>query len=154
MKQAELDAYIGDSYNTTMASPPNISSFLIYQKTLVEPETRLVTLVGLYEHLMVPEECPMPFQMEPVNILIKLTSLMGEYSFRLELSNLSTEQILGRVETPKQTYQDKLEYYDLQFTIRGILLPQFGRYAFELFANEKPVGLKMISLQPAPKEVK
>jgi hypothetical protein len=143
-----------EGYNSAMASPPRLSSFLIYQKTLVEPETKLVTLVGLYEHLVIPEEFPMPFQLEPVNILIKLTDLLGEYSFKLELSNLSTNQILGRVDTPKQTYQDRLEYYDLQFTIRGISLPQFGRYAFELSANENFVDLKMISLQPAPKEVK
>ena len=137
-----------------MAAPPKLSSFLIYEKTLVEPATRLVTLVGLYEHLVVPEEFPMPFQIESVNILIKLTSLLGDYAFKLELSNLTTNQILGRVETPKQTYRDKLEYYDLQFTIRGISLPQFGRYAFELSSNDKFVDLKMISLQTAPKEVK
>lgn len=75
-----------------------------------------------------------------------MTDAEGEYKFTVRIVYLGEEeQIVGGLETEGVTASDRLGVLNLALNLPPVRFPQFGRYEFQLFANNVYIGRAVIN---------
>jgi hypothetical protein len=67
-----------------------------------------------------------------------MTDLEGQYAFAIKVVRISAEVALGKIEMT-QPIMDRLANVDIALNLTTVF-PTFGKYAFQLFANDMYVG--------------
>ena len=93
-------------------------------------------LIGVFQNLRAAK-IPISSQM---GFYARLTDAEGKYKFRVEVVRLNDNQAIGRIETPEFEITDRLAPAELAMNLPPIPFDQFGRYEFQLYANEVYLG--------------
>ncbi len=128
---------------------PACNAMLICDQAVQEGATGKTSLVGVFENVSAhqyPAHCGL------FTVYAKLTDAQGEYRIRLELISLGDFTVIGQKEF-RATIGDRMVPAELVFQIGGLVFEKPGRYEFRLYANERWVGSKSLSLVQAPDPV-
>jgi hypothetical protein len=81
-----------------------------------------------------------------LGIYAKLVEGSGEYTFKIRLVNLKDESLLVDISAPGnwQVPEAPLEF---GMNIRGLQIPAFGDYEFQLFANDVYLGRAVFKVE-------
>lgn len=122
---------------------PKLNAMLICDQIIVEAGTGKKSLIGIFENIGVSK---FPCIHYLLNVYVKFTDAEGLYQFKLELVDLITNEVVGFGETPEVNLPDKLQSYDLPFTLRGINFKHPGKYEFRIYANKHLFGQKFFTV--------
>jgi hypothetical protein len=114
-----------------------------------------VTLVGIFETVRAYQ---FPARHGRLCVYAKLADLQGDYRFRLELVHLEELTIVGQGKF-SATFGDRMAPVELSFQIIDTLFARPGRYEFRLYANDRWVGSKTVTVvqaaegRPEPEQI-
>jgi hypothetical protein len=124
-----------------MEDAPNIPSLLailLCDQVILEHGTGKKSLVGVFEQVWSPSE---PI-VQRIGFFARMTDLEGQYSFAIKVVRISAEEeivvALGKIEMA-QPIMDRLANVDIALNLTTVF-PTFGKYEFQLFANDMYVG--------------
>jgi hypothetical protein len=69
-------------------------------------------------------------------LYIKLVDGIGDYALRIRFVNLSGETLVTELPSIKAHFNDPLAPAEVAVNMVGFLVPEEGRYEFQLYANE------------------
>jgi hypothetical protein len=109
---------------------PSVVAMLICQRVIVEQGTGMKSLIGVFENL---NSFAFP---APVNMAVyaKLLDAEGDYDFLIRLVSLKDERRIADVEG-KNVVLNSSTSSELVLNIAGLMLPEPGKYEFQLYAN-------------------
>ncbi len=136
-----------------MASPANIPSLLailLCDRVIVEQGTGKKTLVGIFEDLWSAAE-PTTAQ---IGFFARMTDLEGQYVFAIKIVRIAAEGeiVVGDAKLGAgQPITDRLLSLDIAVNA-PVAFPNFGKYEFQLFANDMYIGRAVLNFrkQEAP----
>ena len=122
---------------------PTLLAFLICESVIHDAETQKKTLVGVFDRLLA---AGVPVGMSGVGVYAKLVEGSGEYTFKIRLVNLKDESPLLDISTPANwaVAEAPLEF---GVNFRGLQIPAFGDYEFQLFANDVYLGRAVFKVE-------
>ena len=127
-----------------MASPPNSNAFLVCDHIITEVGTNKRTIVGVFE-VIFAAQFPLTYA---IGLYYKFTDAQGDYIFRFDLVDLTSNQVIGSIPTNKMTIPDPLQAYELVISQVGATFPHAGRYEFQVYANGQICGQKTLTVVP------
>jgi len=110
---------------------PSVVAMLICQRVIVEQGTGMKSLIGVFENLN-SFAFPAPVS---VAVYAKLLDAEGNYDFLIRLVNLRDETKIADVEA-KSFALTSATSSELVLNIAGLVLPEPGKYEFQLYAND------------------
>jgi hypothetical protein len=121
-----------------MSSPPTLLSILICDSIIIEKATEKKSLIGIFDVLHSPN---LP-AVRPMGFFARLTDLEDDYLFVVRVVQLTVdgEKVVSAVETGQVSISDPLGVLDLALNLPPMKFPSFGRYEFQLFANDCYMG--------------
>lgn len=125
---------------------PMLNAMLICDQTFQDEATGKVTLVGVFETVRAYH---FPARHGRLCVYAKITDLQGEYRFRLELTQLEELMVVGQGSFTA-TFGDRMAAAELSFQLLDVHFERPGRYEFRLYANDRWVGSKTVSVAHAP----
>jgi len=101
-----------------------------------DAETQKKTLVGIFDRLL---SVTAPLQVGGLGLYAKLVEGGGKYTIRIRMVSLKDESQILDISTPAnwQIAEAPLEF---GVNFRGVPIPAFGTYEFQLYANEVYLG--------------
>lgn len=111
---------------------PSVVAILLCDRIITEAETFKKTLVGVFKGVSAPQT-PVSLQMA---FYAQMTDAEGGYSFRIDVVRLETNQLIAQGKTSELNVPDRLSTVDLAINLPQVQFPGFGKYEFQLFANE------------------
>ena len=119
---------------------PKANAMLICDYVITEEETHKKSLIGIFENIRASK---FPCVHHALSVYIKLTEAKGSYRFRLELIDLTNNEMTGKNEIPSEVFiESPLFTHELVFELRGLKFSHPGEYEFRIFANDKIFGQK------------
>jgi hypothetical protein len=119
------------------APHPSLNAMLACDRAIRDPETRKVTLVGIFDRLGFPR---LPADsVTGMSIYARLTDAQGRYHLRLELVRLEDYQTIGRGEMDV-TIEDRLRTTEVTLHLEAVRFETPGTHEFRLFANDRFLG--------------
>ena len=116
-----------------MASPPKVTALLICEGTVRDTASDRTTVVAVYDFVAFDS---FPAVHGPFSIYFKVTSLNGEYDFRLEVVSPDGALVLGGGNLPPPiACRDPLASIDVGVRISRIRLATPGQYSIRLLYN-------------------
>lgn len=107
-----------------------------------DAETQKKTLVGVFDRLL---SVSVPVGIACVGLYAKLVEGSGEYAVKIRLVSLKDESTLLEVTTPVN-WQIPDAPVEFGANFRGLQIPEFGDYEFQLFANDVYLGRAVITV--------
>ena len=117
-----------------MASLPLVKAFLVCDAVIHEAGTNKKSLIGIFQRIHARR---FPCRHGALMIYAAITDTNGEYTFDLELVDLTDGKRIGRGTTPALQLHDRLRTAELTFRLENIVFPQPGKYEFRLHANHE-----------------
>jgi hypothetical protein len=128
---------------TPSSIPPHLIAALICDVAVMDPSTRKVSLVGIFDRIGVGT-FPTSRQM---SLYFKLTDAQGFYPVRVDFVRVDDDTLLARVEGQLES-QDPTRSYDAHFDFPPLPIPRAGRYAFHIHASNMYLGSAFIDAVP------
>jgi len=132
------------------APVPYVLAFLIGDQVIEEAGTKKKTVVGIHDHI--------GSMVKPVRsdfgIYARLADGEGKYKFLIRLANLKTEEPVFDFEVTKDWPKGQT-IAEVCINLRGMPIPDFGKYELQLFANGVYIGRHVIicmELKPPSKK--
>jgi hypothetical protein len=116
---------------------PSLNAMLACDRAIRDPQTRKVTLVGIFDRIGIPR-LPADYAMG-MSVYARLTDAQGRYRLRLELVRLEDYQTIGRGEMDA-TIEDRLRTTEVTLHLKAVRFETIGTYEFRLFANDRFLG--------------
>jgi hypothetical protein len=115
---------------------PTLLAFLTCESVIHDAETQKKTLVGIFDRIM---SSTVPLQVAGLGLYAKLVEGSGKYTLRIRMVNLKDEAQVLDVSVPANW---SVAEAPLEFGVnfRGIGIPAFGTYEFQLYANDNYLG--------------
>ncbi len=115
---------------------PTLLALLICETVIHDAETQKKTLVGLFDRVYAAR---VPFQMAGLGVYAKLVEGSGKYALRIRMVNLKDEAQVLDISVPGNwaVAEAPLEF---GVNFRGIQIPEFGTYEFQLYADDVYMG--------------
>lgn len=115
---------------------PTLLALLTCESVIHDAETQKKTLVGIFDRI---SSSTVPLQVAGLGLYAKLVEGSGKYTLRIRMVNLKDESQVLDVSVPAnwQLVEASLE---LGVNFRGIPIPAFGTYEFQLYANDNYLG--------------
>ena len=121
---------------------PTVLAILICDSVITDAETQKKTLVGIFDRAL----AGMAPQSLNLALYAKLVEGSGQYTFNLRMVKLKDESLVIKV--PLQANWANAEGpFELAANFRGLVVPDFGSYEFQLYANEVYLGRAVFTLQ-------
>jgi hypothetical protein len=114
-------------------------AFIVCDTVIVDQASQKKTLVGVFDQVNSPFA---PFQISNLGLYAKLVEGSGAYEIKVGLVNLKDESPL--IDMKMQVEWKNDGPLDLGMNIAGILLPTFGVYEFQLYADDVFLGRTVI----------
>jgi hypothetical protein len=129
-----------------MAPHPSLKAILVCDRATRDPETRKVTLAGIFDRIGVSG---VPTNYAPgMSIYARLTDAQGRYRLRLELVRLDNDQTIGLGEMDA-AIEDRLRITEVTLNLKPVRFETTGMYEFRLFANDRYLGGLTVSVEIA-----
>jgi hypothetical protein len=127
------------------ANIPSLLAILLCDRIIVEQGTGKKTLVGIFEDLSSPTE-PVTQQ---VGFFARMTDLEGKYVFDIKVVRIAAEGeiVVGGANIQMRgPITDRL--MNLEIALNApVVLPAFGKYEFQLFANDMYIGRAILNFR-------
>jgi hypothetical protein len=122
---------------------PTLLAFLMCESVIHDAETQKKTLVGVFDRLL---SSSAPLQVAGLGLYAKLVEGHGNYTFKIRMVNLKDESLVLDISTPANWSRAEAP---LEFGVnfRGVPIPAFGDYEFQLFANDIYVGRAVFKVE-------
>lgn len=129
--------------------PPSMVVLLVCDQVIDDRRTNKKSAIGLFNTVVVQR---VPVRLSQMAVLVTLTEIRGPTPLELRLvfdrDNRTLLRARGGVNAP-----NPLAMVDLVFTLRGVVLPELGQYAFELLSGEELLGRRRFHvLRAGPKQ--
>ena len=124
---------------------PTVLAFLICETVITDAETQKKTIVGVFDRVL----AGVAPQSINLGLYAKLVEGNGQYTFMIKMVNLKDEgrvvqvPILGNWANPQAPFE-------LAVNFRGLVVPDFGTYEFQLYASDVYLGRAVFSLEKMP----
>jgi len=128
-----------------IAPHPALNAMVICDQTIQDQATGKTTLAGIFETVSAYQ---FPALHGILCVYAKLTDTQGEYRIRLELVRLEDLRVIGQGQL-RATFSDRMAPAELIFQVGSLLFQGPGRYEFRLYANDRWVGSKSLSVVQA-----
>ncbi len=122
---------------------PTLLAMLICDQVITDAETKKKTLVGVFDRYLTTG---VPLRAN-LAVYAKLVDAVGSYLFMLRMVNLKNENPVIDLKTNLFEWKEPRQAMELALNFRGIPIPEFGAYEFQLYANEVYVGRATIDVQ-------
>ena len=140
-KRACIKGKVESGRSMAESSPiPTLLAFLVCDTVIFDSGTGKRTLVGVFSTVNSP--MPPPFAMA-VGLYARLVEGFGEYEIKVRLVNLKDEAAVLEMKM-KAEWKVADEPFELGININGVLVPEFGSFEFQLYANDVYIGRAVI----------
>lgn len=126
---------------------PSKEAMLICDQIIIESGTNKKSLIGIFENI---GSSAVPFRHDSLSVYVKFTGALGDYQFKLELIDLTTNEVTGRGVLDGLNVTDKLMSHELVFNLKGLIFKNAGKYEFRIYANDEVFGTKTFMVLTAP----
>ena len=109
---------------------PKCLAMLLCDYVILDAETRNKSLIGIFNRINASK---FPVRHDRMHVFVALTDGHGEYTASLKVKNSAGEEVLslgGKVDM-----KDPLGVAELNFAIRGMVIPEPGRYFVEFYCD-------------------
>ncbi len=109
---------------------PKCLAMLLCDYVILDAETRNKSLIGIFNRINASK---FPVRHDRMHVFVALTDGHGKYSASLKVKNSSGGEVLslgGNVDM-----KDPLGVAELNFAIRGMVIPEPGRYFVEFYCD-------------------
>jgi len=110
---------------------PSVVAMLVCDQVIAEVGTGKKSLIGIFENVAVPT-FPAVIRL---GIYAKLVDAEGDYDILIRLVNLKDESRIADMKAEAKSIKRE-GAAELVVNIGGIILPEPGKYEFQLFAND------------------
>jgi hypothetical protein len=110
---------------------PNVLAMLVCDQIIAEQGTGKKSLIGIFDNIFA---AAYPTQAR-LAVYVKLADAHGSYKFRVRLVKLKDETAVADINA-NANIPDQTMPTELAINLVGIMLPEAGKYEFQLFANE------------------
>ncbi|MHC4252612.1 MAG: DUF6941 family protein, partial [Planctomycetota bacterium] len=101
-------------------------------KHLLDAETHNKSLIGIFNRVNASK---FPVRHDRMHIFVALTDGHGEYAASLKIKSSAGKQLLSL--DGKVDMRDPLGVAEINFNIRGLVIPEPGRYFVEFWCDEE-----------------
>jgi hypothetical protein len=120
---------------------PTVLAFLICESVIHDAETQKKTLVGIFDRVLAGV-APTSLNLA---LYAKLVEGSGQYTFKLRMVNLKDESPVVQV-LLQATWANVEGPFELGANFRGLVIPQFGSYEFQIYGNDVYLGRAVFRL--------
>jgi len=113
------------------APVPNVLAMLVCDQVIAEQGTGKKSLIGIFDNINAPA---FPTQTR-LAVYVKLADAEGAYKFRIRLVKLKDETVIADLNA-EMTIADSMSPAELAINMIGIILPDAGKYEFQLWGND------------------
>jgi len=125
------------------AAHPVVKAFLVCDLLIREERTGKVSLIGVTERI---EASHLPFTVPTLFVYATITDGQGDYRIRLDLARLDDLAASHIIDELHVTLHDRNSVGELGVNLGGLVMERAGRYELALYANDRLVGTKPISV--------
>jgi hypothetical protein len=126
-----------------MTPVPSVLAILVCDSVILDSLSRKQSVVGIFDNI---HSIKVPCY-QPVGFYARMTDAEGEYKFTIRILHLGEEEkIIGGLETERVIAKDRLGSLNLVLNLPPVPFPEFGRYEFQLFANDVFIGRAVINV--------
>ena len=125
---------------------PVLVATLVCDVAVADPSTGKKNLIGIFDRVNAGK---FPTQ-RPISLYIKLTDAEGHYKIEVKYVQVSSRKVLAGAEGELQS-GSRLQSSDLYISFPPLLIPEEGRYEFQVWANSVYLGGTFIDAVPMPR---
>lgn len=111
---------------------PSVVAMLVCDQVIAEQGTGKKSLIGVFENIHAPG---FPVLQGRMAVYARLVDAEGKYRFLIRLVKLDGEKIVAELQFETEI-ADRLSAAELPINIANIVLPEAGKYEFQLYAND------------------
>ncbi len=109
---------------------PKCLAMLLCDYVILDAETKNKSLIGIFNTINASK---FPVRHDRMHIFISLTNGHGDYAAGLKLRNSRGEEVLSL--DGKVSMKDPLAVAEINFKLRGLVVPEPGRYFVEFLCD-------------------
>jgi hypothetical protein len=113
------------------APTPTVLAMLVCDQVIAEQGSGKKSLIGVFDNIFA---AAFPTQAR-LAVYIKLADAHGNYKFRIRLVKLKDETVVADINA-EANIVDPTSPTELAINMIGIILPEAGKYEFQLWGNE------------------
>lgn len=117
---------------------PTPLAFLIADTVIDDVTTRKKSIIGLFNSICSNR---FPFRHAEMNIFVSLTDGHGEYLTSLKCSRAYDEKEVFK-SSGKINFRTPNTVVEINFTLRNIEFPTFGKYTFQFYCNDNLIVMR------------
>ena len=120
---------------------PTVLALLLCDQVITDAQTNKKSLIGVFHNAMA---FGFPLSLN-IAIYAKLVDAQGKYDLKIRVVHLKDEKVLGNFEFKGAQVLNQLQPWELAINIAGFVIPEAGKYEFQLYAND--VYLSRITME-------
>jgi hypothetical protein len=124
---------------------PTVLAFLVCETVIHDAETQKKTIVGVFDRVLA---ATVPQSLN-VALYAKMVEGNGQYTFKIRMVNLKDETPVVQVPITGN-WANPQGPFELGVNFRGLVIPQFGTYEFQIYANDVYLGRAVFTLENMP----
>ena len=128
---------------------PGCKAILLFERTMVEPQTRKVSLIGLIRTLTIEE---FPGHSERMKLFLQLVDGIGEYDIRIEVQDVAEDRVIARMKGPRITFLTRPAMLQLFLTMPALPIAHPGKYDVVVLGNGTEIDRQQFRARPASDE--
>jgi hypothetical protein len=125
---------------------PVLVAALVCDVAVADPSTNKKNLIGIFDRINVGK-FPTERQM---SLYMKVTDTEGDYDTEVRYLQVSSGKVLAKAEG-KLHSENRLASIELIIQFPPLLIPEEGRYEFQVWANSMFLGATFIDALPRPR---
>ncbi len=135
---------LADLHSVSKDSPiPTLLAFLLCETVIHDAETQKKTLVGVFDRM---GAFGTPVAGVNVGVYAKLVEGNGKYALRIRMVNLRDESQVMEINVGAD-WQKPEAPLEFGINMRGLVIPAFGDYEFQLFADDIYLGRAVFKVE-------
>jgi hypothetical protein len=113
-------------------SVPAVLALLLCDQVITDAQTHKKSLIGVFQNVN-SFSFPAPLK---VALYAKLADAEGNYDLKVRVVRLKDDSLLYNFEIKGARVVTQLQPFELAFNMVGLVLPEPGKYEFQLYAND------------------
>jgi hypothetical protein len=113
-------------------SIPSVVAMLVCDQIIAEQLTNKKTLIGVFDNF---RSLRFPVPIPRLAIYVKMADAAGKYLFKLRLVQLKDESLVAEIGI-EAMIPDALQYSELAINLLNVVIPEPGKYEFQLYFGD------------------